>query len=69
MVVAELSSWQDENSTCRDGAENTWRGPSGRPPAEEVREMRPELEPPQGGVRAIARGGVGGGCGEGWLGG
>lgn len=56
MVVAELSSWQDENSTCRDGAENTRRGPSGRPPAEEVREMRPELEPPQGGVRAIAQG-------------
>ena len=26
-------------------------------PRREVREMRPELEPPQGGVRAIAQGG------------
>ena len=44
--------------TPRDGAENTRRGPSGRLPLprREVREMRPELEPPQGGVRAIAQG-------------
>ena len=30
--------------------------------------MRPELEPPQGGVRAIAQGGGGGGEKAGWEG-